>query len=212
MMVDSLHASTFEDLYGIHSKEFNIAFMDISHLSPMGIEDYLTEQFNKIPTMFKCIIAKDAFEETIDQLDELYYVLDDSDKKTELINFIKTLTSHFADVTDSPLMGVSLEKVKGDLCKYFHYDMNHLRLVYPLIGSGTLWTKEDNLRREFLGKGKNSEVIIDQTKIHQVPGKTITLLKGHGHPSAHGKAVVHSSPKISHIQEKRILLRIESLF
>lgn len=212
MMVESLRASSFEDLYKIHSKEFNIAFMDISHIIPVELENYLIEQFEKIPTMFKCIIAKDMFEETIEQLNELYYILDDSDKKTELINFIKTLASHYADVTDSPLLGLSLEKVKGDLCKNFHYDMNHLRLVYPLIGSGTLWAKEDNVQREYLGQGKNSKVIIDQSKIHQVPQKTITLLKGHRHPTAHGKAVIHSSPQISHTEEKRILLRIESIF
>lgn len=212
MMVESLHASSFEDLYEIHSKEYNIAFMDISHILPRELENYLIEQFDKIPTMFKCIIAKDMFEETIDQLNELYYILDDSDKKTELINFVKTLVSHFADVTDSPLLGVSLEKVKGDLCKHFHYDMNHLRMVYPLIGSGTLWAEEDNVQREYLGQGKNSKVILDQTKIHQVPGKTITLLKGNRHPTALGKAVVHSSPQISHTKEKRILLRIESIF
>lgn len=212
MMIEPLHALSFEDLHGIHSDKFNIAFMDISSILPAGIEDYLIEQFDKIPTMFKRIIAKDDFEETIEQLNELYYILDESDKKTELINFVKTLTSHFADVTDSPLMGVSLEKVKGDLCRHFHYDMNHLRLVYPMIGSGTLWTKEDNIRREFLGQGKNNMLIIDQSKINQVSEKTITLLKGHGHPTALGKAVVHSSPKISHTQEKRILLRIESLF
>lgn len=211
-MIEALEATNFEDLYAIHNKEFNIGFMDVSSFSPPGIEEYLNEQFHTIPTMFKCIVSKDDFEETLKQINELYYILDESDKKTELINFVKTLISHYADITDAPEMGVSLEKVKGDMCKYFHCDLNHMRLVYSLIGSGTLWTKEDNLRREFLGKGMNEAVIIDQEKIYQVPSKTVTLLKGQAHPTAHGKAVVHASPKISSTQEKRILLRIESLF
>lgn len=211
-MIEALEVTNFEDLYAIHNKEFNIGFMDVSSFSPPGIEEYLNEQFHTIPTMFKCIVSKDDFEETLKQIDELYYILDESDKKTELINFVKTLISYYADITDAPEMGVSLEKVKDDMCKYFHCDMNHLRLVYSLIGPGTLWTKEDNLRREFLGKGMNEAVIIDQEKIYQVPNKTVTLLKGQAHPTAHGKAVVHASPKISSTQKKRILLRIESLF
>ena len=94
----------------------------------------------------------------------------------------------------------------------FHYDVNHLRLVYPLLGPGTLWLNDENVRREYLGKGNNDLVVIDQEKIFQVPEKTITLLKGNGHPTGKNKAVIHASPVISKSAEKRILLRIESLF
>ena len=207
-----INAQNFEELFAIHSPEFNVGLLDIADIIPEGLEQYLIAQFEKIPTHFKCFISKDSFEESIKQVDDLYYILDDCEDKTQLINFIKTLVSNFADITDAPEMGLSLEKVKTDLCKYFHCDINHLRLVYPLIGPGTLWAKEDNLRREFLGKGENDKVIIDKNRIFQVPKKTITLLKGQGHPSANGKAVVHASPQITHTQEKRILLRIESLF
>jgi hypothetical protein len=90
--------------------------------------------------------------------------------------------------------------------------MNHLRLVYPLMGPGTLWINDDNVRREHLGQGRNDLVVIDQNKINQVPNKTITILKGNGHPTGKNKAVVHASPVISKTLEKRILLRIESIF
>lgn len=212
MIIDAINAQNFEELFAIHSPEFNLGLLDIAELVPEGIEQYLIKNFDKIPTHYKCFISKEFFEESLKQVDDLYYVLDDGEEKTQLINFIKTLVSNFADITDAPELGLSLEKVKNDLCKHFHCDMNHLRLVYPLIGPGTLWTKEDNLRREFLGKGQNEKVIIDKTQIFQVPKNTITLLKGQGHPSAHGKAVVHASPQITHTQEKRILLRIESIF
>lgn len=211
-MTDSIFANDFSDLYSIHQKEFNIGLMNIEEIEPSTIKPYLEANFDKLPSMFKCIVSKDEFEESIKELDKLYYILDDDNEKLELINFIKTLVSNFADITDSPEMGVSLEKVTGDMCRYFHCDMNHLRMVYPLLGPGTLWAKEDNLRRNFLGKGNNDEVIIDPNKIFQVPSKTITLLKGQGHPTAFGKAVVHASPIISKSKEKRVLLRIESIF
>jgi hypothetical protein len=211
-MTESLYANDFSDLYSIHQKEFNIGFMNIETIEPSMVKSYLEINFDKLPSMFKCIISKDNFEESIRELDNLYYILDDNDEKLELINFIKTLVSNFADITDSTDMGVSLEKVTSDMCRYFHCDMNHLRMVYSLLGPGTLWAEENNLRRNFLGKGKNDEVIIDPTKIFQVPPKTLTLLKGQGHPTAHGKAVVHASPIISKSKEKRVLLRIESIF
>lgn len=211
-MADFIQAQNFEELHSIHLKDYNVGFMDVSSMAPEEIKPYLEENFEKLPRMFKCIVEKDNFEETLAQIDELYYVLDESVEKHSLINYIKTLTSHFADVSDAPEFGVSVEKVKSDMCKYFHCDMNHLRLVYPLLGPGTLWVKEDNVRREYLGKGLNDKAIIDSEKIFQVPSYTITLLKGQGHPSAHGKAIVHASPNFSEKKEKRVLLRIESLF
>lgn len=211
-MPDSIYANDFSELFSIHQKEFNIGLMNIESIEPPTIRPYLEKNFDQLPSMFKCIVSKDNFEESIKELNNLYYILDDNDDKIDLINFIKTLVSNFADITDSSEMGISLEKVTSDMCRYFHCDMDHLRMVYPLLGPGTLWVKEDNLRRDFLGKGKNDEVIIDSSKILQVPTKTITLLKGLGHPTAYGKAVVHASPIISKNKEKRVLLRIESLF
>lgn len=211
-MPNAIQARSFEELYNIHHVEYNVGFMNITDIKPREVDSYLEENFDKIPRMFKCIIEKASFDETLAQLDELYYVLDDCIEKIALINYIKTLTSHFADVSDSPLLGLSMEKVNSDMCRSFHCDMNHLRLVYPLLGPGTLWLNETNVRREYLGKNKNDLVVIDQTKVHQVPPNTITLLKGQGHPSANGLAVVHASPNYSEKKEKRILLRIESMF
>lgn len=211
-MIDAIVAQNFEELYSIHKHDFNVGFLNATHLEPEEVKLFLALNFEKIPRMYKCFINKDTFDEDLLQLDELYYILDESKEKTILINYLKTLISHYADVCDAPELGISLEKVQGNMCKYFHCDMNHLRLVYPLLGSGTLWVKEDNVRREYLGKGQNDLVVIDKNKIFQVPPKTLTLLKGQGHPTAHGKAVVHASPEIAHTNEMRVLLRIESIF
>lgn len=210
--MQALYANSFEELYPIHQKEFNIAFLNISNLEPKNLKNFLEKNFANIPGIFKCFISKDNFEEELTELDNLYYILDDSEDKVDFINYVKTLVANFADVSDAPLLGISIEKVRGNMCKFFHCDMNHLRLVYPLLGPGTLWASEDNIRREYLGKGLNDLVIIDPEKISQVPEKTITLLKGQGHPSAEGQAVVHASPEITKTQTPRILLRIESLF
>ena len=210
--MEALYANNFEELYSIHQSEFNIGFLSTKTLEPEKLQNFLEDNFEKIPGIFKCFISKDNFEEEIEELGNLYYILDDSAEKEQLINYVKTLVSNFADISDAPLLGISVEKVRGNMCKFFHCDMNHLRLVYPLLGPGTLWATEDNIRREYLGKGLNDLVIVDPLKINQVPPKTITLLKGQGHPSANNKAVVHASPEIAQSQTPRILLRIESIF
>lgn len=212
MMVEALHAKNFEELHAIHEHKYNIAFLDLKDLDTKRPAQYLDENFEKIPSFYKCIVSKEHFEDSIEELNNLYYIMDDTPEKESLINLVKTLVSNFADVTDSPELGVSLEKVEGDLCKYFHCDMNHLRLVCPLLGPGTLWLEEDNVRREHLGKGKNEMVVIDQARIHQAQLNSLTLLKGQGHPTALGKAVVHASPAVSSTRERRVLLRIESIF
>jgi hypothetical protein len=212
VITNCIQAENYEMLFDIHQKNFNIGLLNIEDSEPVNQRSYLEGVWTKIPTNFKCMIDKNNFHLDLDQLDELYYVLDDCDDKNQLINFLKSLVSNFADVTDAPILGISIEKVTTDLCRLFHYDVNHLRLVYPLLGPGTLWLNDENVRREYLGKGNNDLVVIDQEKIFQVPEKTITLLKGNGHPTGKNKAVIHASPVISKSAEKRILLRIESLF
>lgn len=148
-MPTALNATTFEELYLIHQKEYNIALMSVALFEPQNIKTYLEKNFEQLPQMFKCIISKDNFDESIKQLDEIFYILDDN---------------------------------------------------------------EENVRREQLGKGKNEEVIKNQDQIQQVPPKTITLLKGHVHPTAFSQAIIHASPPVSVTKEKRVLLRIESIF
>lgn len=207
MIEHCLIAENFEMLHSIHQKKFNIGLMNIEDMEPFGQREYLESQWEKIPTQFK-----QNFYDELEQMENLYFILDEGPDKKQLINFLKTLIANYADVTDAPILGISVEKVTGDMCKFFHCDVNHLRLVYPLLGPGTLWAGEDNVRREHLGKGRNEDVIINQDQIFQVPSKTITLLKGNGHPTGKGAAIVHASPIDSLTKEKRILLRIESMF
>jgi hypothetical protein len=212
VITNCFQAENYEMLYEIHQNNYNIGLLNIEENEPDTQRAYLEASWANIPTNFKCMIDKNNFELEIEQLNELYYVLDDCEEKNKLINFLKFIVSNFADITDAPILGISLEKVTGDLCRFFHYDVNHLRLVYPLLGPGTLWLTDENVRREYLGKGNNDLVVIDQDKIFQVPAKTITLLKGNGHPTANNRAIIHASPVISKTSEKRILLRIESIF
>jgi hypothetical protein len=205
-------ANSFEELFNIHNSQYNIGLMNVENVEPIDQRKYLENNFVNISTLFKLEIDKNHFESHLEELNYLFPKLSDDEDKMKLINFLKYVISNYADVTDAPVLGITIEKVVNDMCRFFHCDMNSLRLVYPLLGPGTLWVSDENVNRQFLGKGKNELVIKDSNQIFQVPIKTITILKGNGHVTGNNKAIVHASPKISETREKRILLRIESLY
>ncbi len=211
-MSNCIEASSFEELYKIHNREYNIGLMRIDSIEPEDMRNFLHNNFDQLNSRFKCEVDKENFEADIKQLDNLFPILDDSESKKEIIDFVKHLVSNYADVTDAPILGITVEKVTTDMCRYFHCDMNSLRLVYPLLGPGTLWVEDSNANREYLGQRKNELVVKDPAKIYQVPPKTITLLKGNGHHTAYSCGVIHASPPVSITNEPRVLLRIESLY
>jgi len=207
-----LEAGSFEELFKINLHQYNIGFMDLRDFEPQGLRQYLTENFNRLMPFYKMQIEKVDFEKDLLLIDKHFSHLPHSDEKFELIQFVKFLVSNYADVTDAPILGLSIEIVKNDLCSLFHCDMNSLRLVYPLLGPGTLWVKDEDVNRNYLGLRRNDLVVNDSSKINQVPLKTLAVLKGNGFYAGANRGVVHASPKISTTQEKRILLRIESLY
>ena len=85
-MPTALNSITFEELSTIHQKEYNIALMSVAPFEPQNIKIYLEKNFEELPQMFKCIISKDNFDESIKQLDEIFYILDDNEEKMEFIN------------------------------------------------------------------------------------------------------------------------------
>lgn len=211
-MNNYIEACNFEELYEINKSHYNIGIMKIVNSLDENVKTLLVENFEELNTTFKCEIAKKNFEEDLKQLNDLYPYLEDKLKRDDLIEFVKYLVSNFADVTDAPLLGLTIEKVKDDMCRFFHCDMNSLRLVYTIIGPSTLWVEDSNVNREFLGQGRNDLVIKNKELIKQVPNNSIVLLKGNGFYNGQNRGVVHASPKISGSGEKRILLRVEALY
>lgn len=203
-------AKSYEELFSIHRREFNLGLMKSE--IPVRVTKYLEENIEEFPTIIKRTISKDHFEEDIEVINDLYLKTGDEPTRLEFVNHLKEIISNFADVSDAPLLGVSIEKVTSDMCKFYHCDMNHLRLVMTLLGPGTLWTSNENVNREHLRKSANELVLKDKDKVFQAKQNEIVLLKGQGHPTSHNLAIVHASPKIIQENKKRILLRIESIF
>ncbi len=70
-MTSALFADSYETLYQIHQKEFNIGFMNIQDIYPENLEEFLIENFDKIPKFFRCSIEKNNFAQDIIELESI---------------------------------------------------------------------------------------------------------------------------------------------
>jgi len=101
--------------------------------------------------------------------------------------------------------------VNTNMCRRFHTDINDLRMLCTYSGPGTLWLEDDNVNRKALDTcGDNECIVLDETKIHQAKTGSVVILKGAIYPTEGTKAIVHRSPTIEEIGERRLLLRIDT--
>ena len=126
-----------------------------------------------------------------------------------LIKDIKYLAQLYFDITQESQLNLNLELVTSDMCQFFHTDKISYRLLCTYLGKGTEWLENKNARREGIGKGCNSKIVINENEIRQTSAFDIALLKGDSKESKQG--VIHRSPKIEGTRQPwRLLLKLDS--
>lgn len=149
-----------------------------------------------------------TMEEVVSTLKE--YFSDQLTNCHSLLNDITNLTGLFEKTTRASSFRLLLATVNTDMCRKFHTDINHLRLLCTYIGPGTLWLPNEAVDfRVFQAKGNNDpEAGIDKQHIQQAQTGDVVILKGALYPDAN--PVLHRSPAIKESGEKRLLLRIDT--
>lgn len=126
-----------------------------------------------------------------------------------VINDIMALMGEFGDITQASQFRVTLTTVDSDMCRRFHTDINDLRMLCTYLGKGTLWVSEGGWDRNFLDQQSRDKEFVPESKyIQQAKAGEVLILKGALHPT--GEAVLHRSPSIEELGEKRLLLRIDT--
>ena len=96
-----------------------------------------------------------------------------------------------------------------DACTKFHTDGYSLRLFTTYFGRGTEWLPEKATNRRGLGKS-NELIVKDVSQVQQMDTFEVGILKGElpnmPNPTY---GIVHRSPEISKLGEKRIILRVD---
>ena len=154
------------------------------------------------------------FNDGIDS-DTLYNLLDQhlpegpfADDKKVLIDDILRLTTLFEATTKSDKIKLQLEIVTTDMCRLFHADYYRQRLLCTYLGPGTEWLDHSNVNRNALGKGRNNNIVKDETAINRANTFDVLILKGQNYGEGE-LAVVHRSPPIIRHNKTRVLLKID---
>jgi len=185
-------------LHQIHSNEVNIATYnrEIDVLS------------NEIDTALN-----QAIEIRVNgDIDKIVQTMENNLKEFDLLKSdLISLLHLFKDITKANRYKVLVVTVNTNMCRRFHTDINDLRMLCTYSGPGTLWLEDDNVNRKALDTcGDNECIVLDETKIHQAKTGSVVILKGAIYPTEGTKAIVHRSPTIEEIGERRLLLRIDT--
>lgn len=129
--------------------------------------------------------------------------------KIKFVRDIITLTTCFMKITESPQVRLILKIVADDACRKFHTDGYHLRLLCTYAGKGTEWIADRYVNRSKLIKGSNEQIIRDFNRVQSLEPFDVAILKGEVRAYPNRKGIVHRSPPIERMGEKRLLLRID---
>ena len=124
----------------------------------------------------------------------------------KLVADIVELTHEFLRIANTSQ--AHLRVVDNDACSRFHTDAYPLRLLCTYIGKATEWVADTNVDRNQIWLGTNDQIVPDKNSIQHLSPFDVALLKGDpGFKSNAG--IVHRSPPIQALGEKRFVLRID---
>lgn len=172
------------------------------------ITEYLQNTLDQIRPF--TYIIDDVFDakQTFEVLDQYLPNSPDPSQKNHFMHDIVRLCTLFARSKVSTKMKIQIEIVKTNKCRIFHEDFYRRRLLCTYMGPGTEWLDHSNVNRSALGKGCNSNIVKDFTKINRAKEFEVVLLKGA--KCGQGEiSVVHRSPPIEKEKLTRVLLKID---
>jgi hypothetical protein len=193
-----------------------------NHQKKIIYNDVILETRERVPEI------KGYLENTLDRLQSLKYILDDTfdadeafeilehdlpdstiegQKESFILDIIR-LCVLFSGLKKNSRMKIQIEVVKTNKCRLFHQDCYRQRLICTYVGPGTEWLSHENVNREALGKGKNENIVKDFTKINRAKAFEVLLLKGSKYDD-NEIGIVHRSPPIEHDGKTRVLLKID---
>lgn len=127
--------------------------------------------------------------------------------KDIFIHDIVRLGSLFFKMSKHSRMTLQILPVNSNMCRLFHEDYYRQRLLCTYLGPGTEWLDHDNVNRAGLGRGRNGNIVKDESKINRAKTFDVILLKGARYES--GLGVVHRSPPVETTGQIRVLLKID---
>ena len=78
-------------------------------------------------------------------------------------------------------------------------------------GQGTLWLTDDNINFKALNQHEgNEQIVLRENDIRQLNTNDVAIIKGALYLDSPSNGLVHRSPTIENLNQKRIVLRVDS--
>ena len=184
--------------------------LSIKRKKNQKIQAYLEKAIAKIKSFEFSIIHPDDMEEMRLAVEKILPDLDEVPKKNLFVDDMMELCKFFQNITESKMLNVKLQVVKDNMCRLFHEDNNHQRLLCTYLGSGTEWIEDAFINRKRLGKGNNKRVILDWEKVQHAENFEVIVLRGKLFGGLK-KGAVHRSPPLKSPTDHRVLLKIDEI-
>lgn len=189
--------------------EENVQFPDVQNkiIHPSRVRYYMERHLQS--TLSPNLKLRDFLSAHMEVVQAL---LDDVESNvTNLISFYDTNIAQELQPfnPDSVKTSFTFKLVDDDMCSKFHFDHNLYRLLCTYKGEGTEWMPNQYVRRNSQCDCKDHELVQDYSKKEIVQENWVTILKG-GKFSKENP-IVHRSPSVRSMQDRRVLLRVDIL-
>jgi len=194
-------ACDLDEIDKISSKTKNIL---IYHWrpSPELLEKIVRTALTDVPTYDDVIKNQD-----VEHIPEIFTHEPTKRIMTELMPAIRKLR----DISEAKRFKLTIGVTQEQMCPLFHVDHNYLRLLTTLVGPGTEWLANKDVKRKGLGKGNNSKIVKPESMIQQLLTFQVGFLKGDLFPNNLGNGLVHRSPAVPPGTMGRWFIRMDAL-
>ncbi|MEM1000260.1 MAG: DUF1826 domain-containing protein [Bacteroidota bacterium] len=129
--------------------------------------------------------------------------------ESPVLTDVRDLLVVFGEITQAHEFRVLLSTVHNNMCRRFHTDINHLRMLCTYRGAGTLWVaEEEGSAGPQVFRDEDGIARPPEAAIRQAQAGDVLILKGALFPN--GQPVMHRSPPIEDAGGVRLLLRIDT--
>ena len=172
------------------------------------IEQFLVEILGHSPEPIRYAVTRDSLSTKIEQA-KLDWGMNAATDGAAFWEDVYQVVYDFLEFSKNGEATMHLRIVANDACTKFHTDGFPLRLFTTYAGMGTEWLPEAAVNRKALGT-KNEDIIKDSAMIQRIETGHVSILKGEAPgQSRHVKGIVHRSPEITNLGQKRIILRVD---
>lgn len=202
------YVSDIFELESIIDENTNISILE--RLVPYEIKDFL---INLLEIGFSPInksIKVSGFEEIFDTHLKIYQSISPRGYRALKEDILELITT-FSRISDSKSVKLFFGIVKTDMCRRFHTDMYDMRMISSYHGKGTEWLTHDNVNFNAFDSLEGNDKIVKRNKaIKRLNEGDVAIMKGALYPNSKFGGVVHKSPEIESLNQKRIILRVDS--